>query len=211
MSPLAVVASVLLLAAQEQDRGVLTRAEIRVAVDGAQATVDAEYTVIGAVALDFLALRVKGQAIEVVQAAMGLRPIALEDRRTAVVLRAYRPFDSATVRVRYNVTGRLARIPLFVPSAPTRPPSRGIRIVVTGLPGDRATATTLPRFEREADGTLAARPEHLPSVIALVADGDGLPIPLLSEWLIVAVTIGGTGAWVLRLARGRRPASQARA
>jgi hypothetical protein len=144
------------------------------------------------------------------QAAMGFHPIALEERRTAVLLRVYRPFDSATVRVRYRLTGRLTRIPLFVPSAPTRPPSRAIGITVTGLSEDDVTARTLPRFRREADGSLVARPEHLPTLIAVVADDDGLPIPLIAEWFVVAGALGGTCYWLLGLARGTRRTAPAR-
>jgi hypothetical protein len=180
---------------------VLSSADIRVAFAGAEAVVDAEYTVVGASDIDFVALRIEGQGLVVEQAAMGFHPIALEERRTAVLLRVYRPFDSATVRIRYRLTGRLTRIPLFVPSAPTRPPSRAIGITVAGPSEDDVTATTLPRFRRETDGSLVAHPEHVPTVLAVVADGAGVPIPLFAEWFVVTVALVATGYWLLRLAR----------
>ncbi|HWP36550.1 MAG TPA: hypothetical protein VNL18_03245 [Gemmatimonadales bacterium] len=194
------------LAAQQDPRGVLREAMIRVAVEDTLAIVDARYTVTGAASLDLLALRLEGQRVEVLEAIVGVRPIVLEERRTSQVLRVYRPPDSAAIRVLYRVTGRLARIPVFVPTAPTSPPTGAIRIVVTGAPAERRTSSTLPRFSQQTDGALAARPEHLPTVLALVRDRSELPVPAVSEWIIIGITVGGTALWILRLRRARRTA-----
>ncbi len=204
MSVLAGGALLLALAVQQEHRGVLREATIRVAVEDTQAIVQARYTVVGASALDLLALRLAGQGVEVLEAAVGLRPIALEARRTSQVLRVYRPPDSASIRVLYRVRGRLARIPMFVPTAPSTPPTGGIQILVSGVSAERRSSRTLPRFVPRSDGALVADPEHLPAMLALVRDGSELSIPAWSDWTIIAVTIGGTALWMLRLGRARR-------
>lgn len=207
MTPHGVVAGLLALAVLQQgqgERGVLRSADVRIAIADTVAVVEAEYTVVGAGTLNLLALRVKAQTIAVEQATMGVRELALEDREASVTLQAYRPPDSATIRVRYRLAGRLARIPLFVPSAPTNPPVGTVRITVTGLDATRAAVHTVPRFSREEGGAFVARLEHLPSLVALVADPAELPVPTIAELVVLAVAVGGTGFWMTRLARGRR-------
>ena len=200
-------AGLLALAVLQQgqgERGVLRSAEVRIAISDTVAVVEAEYTVVGAGTLNLLALRVKAQTIAVEQATMGVRVLALEDRDASVTLQAYRPPDSATIHVRYRLTGRLARIPLFVPSAPTNPPVGTVRITVTGLDAARAAVHTVPRFSREEGGVSVARVEHMPSLVALVADPAELPAPRIAELVVLAVAVGGTGFWMTHLARGRR-------
>jgi hypothetical protein len=194
---------------QPQERGVLRHADIRIAVADSDAVVEATYVVVGAAEIALLAVPIAARTPQVELASMGARQLVLEDRGTSLTLRAYRPPDSAAIRLRYRLEGRLARIPLFVPSAPTAPPGGAVVIRITGLSPGRVATGTVPRFSREADGTMEARLEHVPSLVAVVADPAELPVPRISAWLVMAVVVGGTGAWVIRLARGRgRPAPE---
>jgi len=194
----------LLAAFQQGSRGALAGADLRIAVSGTEAVVEAEYVVAGAGSLELLVLRMKGQTIALEHAVLDGQPLMVEEMEAAIRLRAAGPPHGGAVRVRYRLAGRLARIPLFVPSAPTQPPSRAVRITVTGLEAGRAAVHTAPRFTRDPGGAFVARGEHVPSMVALVADPAELPVPRIAELVVIAVAIGGTGLWVARLARGRR-------
>jgi hypothetical protein len=108
------------------------------------------------------------------------------------------------LELRYTVRGDLARIPLFVPEAPTQPGQSRVLILVDGLAAQRQARFLVPRFTRDPGGAWRAAPDHLPSVVALVKPERGLPVPALAQWSVLLVTIGGTVAWLATQLRARR-------
>jgi len=193
----------------QQDRGVLLRAEIAIGFEAGDATVHATYTVAGAASLDLLLLRLMGQDVDLHRATVSGRPAAAGSEATALRLTATALPETTVVEVDYRVSGGLDRIPVFVPSVPTRPPSGAVRILVTGYDPTRLAALAMPRFTRAPDGTLIASLEHVPSLVAVLAEDGAIPVPWIAEVAVLVIALGGTGFWVARLARGRRRTREA--
>ncbi|HXV85549.1 MAG TPA: hypothetical protein VD793_02565, partial [Gemmatimonadales bacterium] len=152
-------------------------------------------------------LRVRDQVVTVEQSSQDGRPLVVEQGPASIRLRAS---GAAAVRVRYRLTGSLGRVPVFVPSIPTRPPGRTVRIVVSGLEAHRVTRFTVPRFRSDGSRWVAEL-EHVPSLVAVIRDQSDRPVPLVAELVVLLVAVGGTGYWLARLARTRPSHAGARA
>ena len=197
--------ALLALLAAQVPQATLEEARIHIAVAGDTARVTARYRVIGAGdALRFNAVRSPSPEIRFDQQPAD-PPTTLDTLPGLFRLTAAGGGRSLTLELRYTARGDLSRIPLFVPEAPTQPGRSRIAILVDGVAPERVARYTVPRFIRDPDGAHRATPDHLPSVVALVREDRGLPIPALAQVSVLVTAIGGTLVWLgAQLAARRR-------
>lgn len=204
MTPFELGAALLTLLAAAPQQPVLRDARIRIGVRGDTAHVEARYRVTDAGdSLRFNAIRIAGQGT-VFDRAVGPGGARLDSLPGLFRLTATGRGRSLSLELRYDVTGELARIPLFVPEAPTVPGQGRLLILVGGLEPSRIAAFPFPHFTRPGAGTWMSNPSHLPAFVALVAPDRGLPVPALAQWGVLLLALGGTGAWLLVQLRTRR-------
>jgi hypothetical protein len=184
-------------------QGSLTEARIQIMVSGDTARVIAWYRFAGtADSLRLEAFRPKRQTL-VLHGVAGAAQFRL-DTLAGLFRLVTRQTDAApALDVRYDVTGRLSRIPVFVPEVPTTPGSSDVLIRVAGLGASHVAAYRFPRFRREPGDGWLAQPDHLPSFIVLAATPGSLPVPALVQWSVVALVLLATGAWLLAQWRHR--------
>ncbi len=195
--------TVLALLTATAQQGTVRDARIRIAVTGDTARVAARYRVTNAGdSLRFNAIRIASQQT------LFERPFRDPRLRLDTLPGLFRVTAAGRGRglaleLRYTVTGDLARIPLFVPEAPTVPGESRVIISVDGVTGERIATFPFPRFTRPAVGPLLATPDHLPSFVAVVAPVGAVPVPAIAQWSVLLIALGGTGAWLLAQLRAR--------
>jgi hypothetical protein len=177
-------------------QGSLAEARIQITVSGDTARVIAWYRFAGtADSLRLAAFRPQRQAL-VFHGVAGAAQFRL-DTLSGLFRLVTRQTDAApALDVRYDVTGSLSRIPLFVPDVPTTPGSSDVLIRVAGLGASRVAAYPFPRFRREPGDGWLAHPDHLPSFIVLARTPASLPVPAVVQWSVVVLVLVATGAWL---------------
>ena len=193
-------------AASVAPQATLRDARIRISLHGDTAHVSARYRVSDpGDALRFNAIRIARQvaAFDLVLGRSGLR---LDTLPGLFRLTAIARGPGLSLELRYDVTGDLARIPLFVPEAPAAPGESRLLILVDGLPPGRAARFPFPHFTHPGTGTWVSTPDHLPSFVALLAPNGDIPVPTLAQWSVVVIALGGTALWLLVQLWSRRPA-----
>jgi len=180
---------------------------VHVALEGDRAVVEVRVPNLGE-DVEAFALRFPDQLIEVrsvLREGEALLDAALtrEDGALRFVVTS-----GAPVTLRYEVSGRLARVPLFVPGGGAeltvaREVEEPFLVRVTGdaaTLGTIDTGTSMPRFTRLPDGTLEVRLSSLPSFLRLSRGG-----PFSFSRIADALALGliALGSWVaLRKMRG---------
>lgn len=106
-------------------------------------------------------------------------------------------FDSAAspVTVRYELSGKRGRVPLFVPDAV---PAGAIEIRLRGVEGGLDLRDAFPRFRRTAEGDLVAEPADLPSLVRPPPPPGSFTVHRASEAVVVVLVLVATGGWVVR-------------
>ena len=188
--PLLTLASVgLALSAQ------LAAARAEIDMSGPSARVEARYQIAsGPARVRFVLMQVEGQRIQMLDGhrltpTRGLYELVTDGGDT-------------TVTVRYEVTGALERIPLFVPDVPTNPGVSQVSIRVRGLAPTTAIADGFPRFTADGDSAVVARPENVPSFI-LLRPRSALSTNRLADAFVALLVVGATAFWVYRRRRWR--------
>lgn len=193
-------------AAAAAQQGTLRDARIHIGVIGDTARVSARYRVVDAGdSLRFNAIRIAGQGVAFDRPFRNLR-LRLDTLAGLFRLTAAGRGRGFTLELQYRVAGDLARIPLFVPEAPTMPGQSRLVVLVDGLPPGRTARYPFPHFTAPAPGTWESTPAHLPAFVALVAPSGGVPVPAVAQWSALLLALGGTGAWLLGQLRSRRRA-----
>lgn len=113
------------------------------------------------------------------------------------------PGDSTVFRLQYRFPAGTNRVPVFVPSVPTDPKSSRVIIQVVGAAPTAGLGDTFPRFLRESDGSLVARPANVPSFVILPGERGGLYVNRVADLAVVLLLAGATGAWWFRRVRRR--------
>lgn len=147
-------------------------------------------------------IRLEGQDLHIEQATRAGEPLsdpALERLSGAYHLRVD---GGASIDLRYRVTGRLDRIPLFVPSPEAQATSGPVTLRVELAPAAVSgldLGTSLPRFEQSSDSVLIASLSSTPTFVRLDAAG-GLSFARAAD-LGVVVLILLAAVWAWRAAR----------
>jgi hypothetical protein len=193
-------------AAPAAPQATLRDARIRISIAGDTARVSARYRVVDVGdSLRLNAIRIAGQHTAF-DRPFGNPRFRLDTLPGLFRLTAAGRRPGFTLELRYRVMGDLARIPLFVPEAPTAPGESHLVILVDGLAPGRTTRFPFPRFTRPGPGPWVSTPTHLPAFAALVAPSGGVPVPAIAQWSVLLIALGGTGVWLLAQLRSRRGA-----
>jgi hypothetical protein len=107
-----------------------------------------------------------------------------------------------TARLRYRVTGTLARIPIPVPEVPAEPGLEAVTLTVRGLPSARLL-DGFPRLVRLPDGSAEAGLDNVPGFFRRPPASEAWSVSRGAQWFVVLLVAGGSAAWALR-ARWRR-------
>ena len=204
--------------------GRLDSAKIEIRLQDGTVTVQARYRLTpGGEPLDFTTLRFEGQTVSLLSAE-GNSPISSEEianpeedaspeptsgappleLRTAPGLTRLRGTagPSGEIRFAYRVTGRLERIPIFVPPWPTVSADERVEIRVLGL---KQGGESFPELVDRHDGSFQAQLSNVPSFVRLPATGRSLPLNRAFDALVIAVALLGAGFWLRqRLGSGAR-------
>lgn len=179
-------------------------ARIRIGISRDTARVAARYRVTDAGdSLRFNAIRIAGQETAF-DRPFGNPRLRLDRLAGLFRVTAIGPGRGLSLELRYQVTGDLARIPLFVPEAPAAPGESRLLILVDGLAPGQTARFPFPRFTHPGPGTWVSTPHHLPAFVALVAPAGGVPVPAMAQWSVLLIALAGTGAWLLVQLRSRR-------
>jgi hypothetical protein len=152
--------------------------------------------------VDAHAIRLDGQELRVDGAARAGEPLyspGIERLPGAYHLRIS---GRVPVDLRYRVTGRLDRIPLFVSSPEAQLASAPVTLRVELTPASSQgldLGTSLPRFRRSSEGTLTATLSSTPTFVRLDPAG-GLSFARAAD-LAVVVLILLAAVWAWRTAR----------
>lgn len=148
------------------------------------------------------AIRLEGQELHVIDAMS--RGARLSDPGLEHLTGAYhlRVGNGVPVELRYRVTGRLDRVPLFVSSPEAQLASAPVTLLVE-LTGESSRAldlgTSLPRFRRTSEHILTTTLSSTPTFVRLDAAGD-LSFARAAD-LAVVVLILLAAVWAWRTAR----------
>jgi hypothetical protein len=148
------------------------------------------------------AIRLDGQYLELVYAGVAGEPVSDPDLGLLPGAYHLQVAEDAPIDLRYRVTGRLDRIPLFVPS-PEAQMAAGLVTLRVELAPDSASSldlgTSLPRFQRNAEGALVASLSSVPTFVRLDASG-GLSFARAADLAAVALLLLAA-VWAWRTAR----------
>jgi hypothetical protein len=113
--------------------------------------------------------------------------------------------DRATriARLRYRVTGDLARIPIPVPAAPAEPGLGAVTLTVHGVPSARLLEG-FPRLVRAPDGSAEARLDNVPGFFRRPPSNEAWSVSRGAQWFVVLLVAGASVGWALRARRRRR-------
>lgn len=106
-------------------------------------------------------------------------------------------------RLRYRVTGPLARIPIPVPEAPAEPGLGAVTLTVRGVPSGRLLEG-FPRLVRAPDGSAEARLDNVPAFFRPPPSSEAWSVNRGAQWFVVLLVAGASAAWALRARRRRR-------
>ncbi len=176
----------------------LSTAQITVRFEGDSAIVDAVYAIADSGTQYFTLWKFPGQGARF---SVSTPAIVRADVRDSSGVTIELPADTLH-RIQYRLTGRLDRVPILVPRSPTDPSTSTVEIRIIGAPDDISLGGGFPRFRREADGSLVATLENLPSLVRLERGGSWTVVKA-AEVLVVVLVAVSTVWWLGRRRRRR--------
>lgn len=172
----------------------LSEAEITVSVGDSEGQVSARYRIVGyREYLVFHAPRFFGAQLLLEDGSSSARSLD-----TLPGLFRLKLPGTIPVQIRYRVRGDLSRLPIFVPQIPSSPPRSHLSIAISGLSTRKTARDAFPNMELDSAGVWRASPDHLPGFVVLFQPR-ALSVPAIAEWSVLAVALGGTAFWLLRL------------
>jgi hypothetical protein len=186
--------------------GTLQASHVRIILEGSYATVLSTYRIVrSGEPLVFDAARLPGQLM-IMRSAFG-PGFALEAQQLVDVRRLTAPGGPAGVaeiHIRYLVEGDFSRIPIFVPNASTVAGEGAHYVEVLGAAEESDAGDAVPPLERQPDGSLAAIPSELPSVVSLPAATGSLPLAWIAVATAALLVLGSAGYLAQRMLRAGR-------
>jgi len=199
-----------LRAAAGQEPGRLQEATVSVERAADSARVRASYRFgPGNGAIELTAIRLRGQGIHLdsLGTAGGEARVHGEVERRAGTWRIRierSALQDGALTLTYRTYGRPARIPVFVPSWPTDPLTSRVEIRARGYPTDVGAGATFPHLEAGGRDVLEGRLAELPGFIHVAVATGGPGPDAIASFVVVALVLGGVGAWLMLRSRVRR-------
>jgi hypothetical protein len=109
--------------------------------------------------------------------------------------------ENGSARLRYRVTGSLARIPIPVPELPAEAGAGAVTISVSGLDVDARFHEGFPRLLPQPDGSAVARLDNVPSFVRRPPRRAAWSVNRWAQLLVVGLVVGASVAWVVRASR----------
>lgn len=182
----------------------LSTAHVVIVLDTASAVVEARYEFTQADdSVTFFAIKLGGQGFRFLASGDSIARPTLAELPGLYSIRVGRhTADLHSIRLRYEITGDISRIPLPVPDIPIERGAGGVRIALTGVGSGVSLRDGFPRFTRESDGTAIAHLENLPGFVRLPPSQDKWSTNRLADAAVVLLVVAGTLYW-LRWRRAR--------
>lgn len=180
--------------------GQLDSAHVSIELDAKSAMVEARYHIAeSADPIRFVLIKLNAQHLRM-SIISGAEATVSLDTLPGLYAFTLAPSDwrETVVSVRYEVTGDLARIPLFIPSTPTEPGFGGVRILIRGVGSYAVLNDAFPRLVRATDGSVTARPENLPSFVRLPPNRGSWTTNRVADVSVALLVLFATVSWVLR-------------
>lgn len=199
-----------LRAAVDQEPGRLQEATVSVERAADSARVRASYRFgPGSGAIDLTAIRLQGQGIHLdsLETVGGEAAVHGEVERRAGTWRIRierSALQDGALTLVYRTYGRPARIPVFVPSWPTDPLTSRVEIRARGYSTDVGAGATFPHLEAGGSDLLEGRLAELPGFIHVAMTTGGPGPDAVASFVVVALVLGGVGAWLVLRSRVRR-------
>ncbi len=190
----------------------LVGAQVIIDVHADGAVVDASYRIAADTdSVVFWVMRLAGQQIRLTEVVADgvVRPTALEERAglSWLVLPSERS-GQVLVNIRYEVVGRVARVPIIIPDPPTDPGVSDVRIRLRGIEPDARLTDGFPRLSHDGEDVVA-RPENLPSFVRLPPQRGTISANRVADAAVIVLLILASGYWLYRQRARVRHSSQA--
>ncbi len=181
-------------------QGQLESSDISIDLNERSAVILARYQIVNATRpVRFVLIKLRGQEIRL-DAAPGDSSIVDVHSKAGLYEFTVIPSNSGirTVSVRYEVSGKVDRIPILNPDVPTDPATGAVSIKIRGVPASAALSDAFPRLVRDRDGSVSATLPNLPSVVRLPAAMGDWSTNRLSDLSVALLIVLSSILWLLR-------------
>lgn len=178
----------------------LSTVDVVIVLDTASAMVEARYEFEQVDdSVTFSAIKLRGQGFRFVTGSDSIARTTLTEISGLYSIRVtQQTADLHTIRVRYEITGDISRIPLPVPDIPIEHGAGGVRIALTGVSSEASLTDGFPRLTRESDGTAVARLDNLPGFVRLPPNQDEWSTNRLADAAVLLLVVASTLYWLGR-------------